>query len=79
MKGENMEIISIQEKNEVRELRLDLKRYIESFTYPPKQVDLARELKISESVLSNFLTRPEKPLAPQTTKRIRKFLEKKNG
>jgi len=74
-----MGLIATVERDEIKETRLSLKRYIAGFTYRPRQWELAKEMKISETVLSTFLNRPEKPVSDLILGRINRFLEKKLG
>lgn len=74
-----MPSIAIKPKDEVRELRLRLKRYLDGFTFPPKQSDLAKKLKVSPTLLSNFLNRPETPITAKNFLKFERFLNGQNG
>lgn len=77
--GENMDTLQTMEKDRAKELRIGLKRYIAGLTFPPKQVDMAKQMKISTSVLSVFLNRPYVKTADLVLNRIERFLSKQNG
>lgn len=64
-------------EKELRVLRVRLKRYIESFTYPPPQLDLAFDIGISQTVISLFLGRPKYRLSNYCFGKIEEFLSKK--